>query len=357
LDWIYFRILNWLMDQLDDLLDENENRLQGLTIDRGASRKLCGWFRLPLTFNTKARRWGTMQIRVSERYNHQYFLDSVIPKNYRPKLERQAEGHAGASKDMLLFEPLEEHDAEVIKGGTTSMALRVLQLQQLRKRRKAKKQDEMRDRFCFAVYCALLADYDEEEAWNRLVAFNRDFTEPYGLEELKKRMATATTTKYKLSNEWLIGELIITEEEQRIIGLYPTGTVREKKAPNFTRDLIRSIAKDDRNRKILELYANGSKKAEIARELEISRNTVISVIKAAEERVEAQRAALEAELEETVLEAAAGAEELTEAQNAPVGEVFKNGSIKYVSYAQRASTPYGQGIDRSIGKDPPDSGG
>lgn len=356
LAWIYFRILNWLMDQLEELLEENASRLQGLEIDRGASRKLCGWFRLPLTYNTKAKRWGTLQIRCTERYNHQYFLDCVIPKNYRPKIEKQSETLPAASRTILQYEPIGEHDAAVIKGGTTAMALRVLQMEQLRKHRKNTKQDEMRDRFCFVVYCALLADYDETEAWRRLVLFNLGFTDKYDLQDLEQKMSTATKLKYKLTNEWLIAELRITEEEQRMIGLYPTGAVREKKSPNFTRDLIRSVAKNDRNRKILEMYANGARKAEIARELEISRTTVISVIKDAEAQQEALEAALEAELEEARLEAAAGAEEYTEPQNAPDGKVYKNGSNKYVSYAQGASMQCGQDV-RSSGKGPPGSGG
>jgi predicted transcriptional regulator len=169
---------------------------------------------------------------------------------------------------------------------------------------------EMRDRFCFTVYCALLADNSEADAWNKLLAFNDGFKEPLSLSALKQQMASATERKYRLTNTWVIGELVISEDEQQAIGLYPTSAESARhKAPNYNRDLIRKTVKQDRNNKILAMFSEGISKSQIARELEVSWNTVSRVINDEQARMEALRASQDAEeaalMEEPV---AAGAE-------------------------------------------------
>ena len=153
---------------------------------------------------------------------------------------------------------------------------------------------EMRDRFCFTVYCALLADYEQEEAWRRLLAFNEGFKQPLPYSDLDQMMSSAAEKKYRLTNTWVIGELEITEEEQEAIGLKPTShdaVVRRR--GKKTRDIVSHTIKEDRDNKIVAMFSEGISKAEIARELKIGRSTVHRVIKA----LEAQRAEAEAIIE------------------------------------------------------------
>jgi hypothetical protein len=185
------------------------------------------------------------------------------------------------------------------------MARRVQQLVRLRALRNAPMGQEMRDRFCFTVYCALLADYDQPEAWERLLAFNKGFKQPLPYPALKQMMSSATEKKYRLTNEWIISELEITEEEQQNIGLSRASETRsERMSRNYTRDLIRKSLREDRNNKILSLFSAGMSKSAIAREMGLSWNTVAKVIAMADEQIVPQ----ELEMEAIVEPMAAGAE-------------------------------------------------
>jgi hypothetical protein len=138
---------------------------------------------------------------------------------------------------------------------------------------------EMRDRFCFTVYCALLADYEQEEAWNRLLAFNDGFKQPLPYPTLKQMMSSATEKKYRLTNEWVIEKLEINDDEMATIGLSHASEERsERMSRNYTRDLIRKSLREDRDNKILSLFSAGMSKSAIARELALSWNTVAKVI-------------------------------------------------------------------------------
>ena len=180
----YKRMQSWLMDALQGVLDESPEELGELSIDRSASKKLAGLFRLPFTYNTKTGRKGSAHIRNHNGYDLRRLLDRYVPAEYNPHKSQNPRRWAEAktvSVPEQEYVPLAEQDAEVLKGGTTPMARRVQQLVRLRALRNAPMGEEMRDRFCFTVYCALLADHEQEEAWRRLVAFNEGFKQPLPL--------------------------------------------------------------------------------------------------------------------------------------------------------------------------------
>lgn len=323
LEWLYRRIQNWLMDKLQEVLDEYETSLQGLTLDRAASQKLVGWFRMPLTYNTVAKRWGSLQILKFEPYNHNDLYE-MVPKSYKTAVaDRKYKQDAEVSP---AFYPLTDGDIEALKDGSTAMALRVLKIVRLRLFRNASVGSEMRDLFCFVVYNALLAEYDEAEAWRRLQAFNTGFKKPLSERELETNMSSAKRKYgYKLTNQWIIDALAITEEEQQHIDLYPvTDKFINFVKPNSVRDQMRAYLREDRDNKVVALFMDGVSKAEIARTVGISRTTVIKIIND-------YLADCPPEIEETEAElpVAVGAENLSASGN---NKLFKNGAIKYVSY-------------------------
>ena len=324
LDWLYRRIVSWLLDSLEGVLDDNESRLRGLNIDRPTAKRLAGWFRLPLTYNTEGKRWGTLQIRKKERYSHQELLDA-IPEDYIPRKEEKED----KPKTQTEYVPFAAFDADVLQDGSTAMARRLYQMVRLRAMRNAAIGSETRDLFCFITYCALLSDHDEQEAWKRLLAFNHGFKQPLKPRELEQMMRSAEEKQYRLTNEWIIDALNISEEEQAAIGMYVAGSYEgQERTPNQTRDMIRAAVKEDRNRKILALYATEQSKASIARELGVSRNTVLKVINEDIVAREAARAAAQEEIEVAELQVAVGAE----GAFTPVKGVLKNGANIYVSY-------------------------
>lgn len=323
LEWIYRRIQNWFMDELQGVLDEYASSLQGVTIDRAASQKLAGWFRLPLTYNTVAKRWGSLQILSDERYSHQELYD-LVPKSYKTaSADRKHKADKQVSPILLK---LTAGDIEALKDGSTSMALRVYKIAKLRAFRNAAAGSEMRDLFCFVVYNALLSDYDEVEAWARLQAFNTGFKEPLSERELQNNMVSATRKfGYKLTNQWIIDSLSMTEEEQEYADIYPvTDKFIAFKKSNYTRDSIRAALKEDRNNKIIDLYQDGVSKSEISRITGVSRNTVTKVISQFLDDYDAE---IESVIEE--LPVAVGAENISVSAD---NKVVKNGANIYVSY-------------------------
>ena len=65
----YNQIKTGLIDHFEELLAEYAEELDGLTVDRAASSNAVGYFRLPCTYNTAAKRYGTLQMLHKERYS------------------------------------------------------------------------------------------------------------------------------------------------------------------------------------------------------------------------------------------------------------------------------------------------
>lgn len=359
----YKRMQAWLLDALQSVLDENPEQFEDISLDRSASVRLAGLFRLPLTYNTKTGRKGSLQILRRERYSLRGMIEQYVPAEYNPnKQSRSMRPQWSVKGDVekvpdLEHVPLADRDAEVIRGGSNAMAARVHQLIRLRAMRNAAMGHEMRDRFCFTVYCALLANHKEDEAWNRLLAFNEGFKEPLELSALQQMMSSATERKYRLTNTWVIGELQINEDEQQAIGLFPTSAESARhKAPNYNRDLIRKTVKQDRNNKILAMFSDGVSKSQIARELEISWNTVSRVILDEQARMVALRASQD-EAEAALMEepVAAGAEMQTN-KNLNEGKTSSKmvlNNIVFYGEASPALSLSGVQPKNKSGNDPP----
>ena len=353
----YKRMQAWLMDALQSVLDESPEEFEELSIDRSASIRLAGLFRMPLTYNTKTGRKGSLRILRKERYVLREMLEAYVPAEYNPNKKNAQDKPSWGDSELVdvpvqEYVPLAARDAEVLRGGSSAMAARVQQLVRLRALRNAPVGEEMRDRFCFTVYCALLADHEQNEAWQRLLAFNEGFKEPLSYSALKQAMSSATDRKYRLTNSWVITELEIDEDEQKAIGLHPSSdAVRAtRKRRNYTRDLIRKTVKDDRDNKILALFSEGMSKAQIAREMDLSWNTVAKVISAEEER----RAAIEAaqEAQEAMQQVAVGAEQIQNSADAQSSKSVHNNIVFYSEPSSAVSSPDRQPI-LNKGTDPP----
>lgn len=360
----YKRMQAWLLDALQGVLDENPEQFEAISIDRSASIRLAGLFRLPLTYNTRSGRKGSLQILRKERYVLREMLADYVPAEYNPNKSKSRKNSPWELAGELEQEPEQEYvplasrDAEVLRGGSTAMAARIQQLVRLRALRNAPMGQEMRDRFCFTIYCALLADHEQPVAWAKLLAFNEGFKEPLSQQTLEQLMSSATERKYRLTNSWVITELEINEDEQNAIGLHPSSdTVRTtRKRRNYTRDLIRKTVKEDRDNKILALFSEGRSKAEIARVMELSWKTVAKVI--ADE--ESHRAAVEAaqEAEEAAVEQVAAGAETQNTKNLNTGSSYvksvHNNIVFYAGPSSREglSTVDGQAVFKK-GSDPP----
>lgn len=269
----YDQIKVGILDRLEDLLEENPEI--NLTLDRSASMNPVGYFRLPGTYNTAAKRFGSFEVLCNERYDTHELAGYITPL---PRTERRTE----APKPSQSV-PMQECDIIVLHNNYSTGANRIMQLIKLRNLRNNEVGSETRNNLCFSVYNALRMSYDHDEAMERLRAYNEGFKRPMTEQELEHTICSAKRKGgYKYSNEKLIELLEVTPKEQDIIGLHPfSGTYKpwSHAKPNATRDAVRKARRDDRDNKIIALYQAGVSQAETARRLGISRNTVARVLK------------------------------------------------------------------------------
>lgn len=271
----YDKIKAGMMDHLEVLLSEY-SELDGLEIDRAASSNPVGYFRFPCTYNTVAKRYGALQVLHTERYDTHELARYISPFLTHKRAVQQTQAVA-----------MEKCDLDVLNKYYGMGAKRVTQLVKLRNLRNNDVGSETRNNLCFSVYNALRMSYDHEEAMRRVRAYNSGFKQPMTDVELEHTVCSAMRKNgYRYSNSKLIELLSITEAEQDTIGLHPfTGQYRpyNHARPNATRDMVRKARKDGRDCKIVDLHTAGVSQAEIARRLEISRNTVARVLRTAKD--------------------------------------------------------------------------
>lgn len=268
----YDKIKNNFMDHIEGLLSEYSEELNGLEVDRGASSNPVGYFRLPCTYNTKAKKYSSLEILHSKRYDQRELTLLDAPE--KPIYENDA------THNII---PLLPSDIHVLTQFHSTGAKRVIQLINLRNLRKNDVGAETRNNFNFSVYNALRMSYDHEEAMARLRSYNAGFNQPMSDDELENCVVTAKKVGgYKYTNEKLIEFLGVSQEEQHAIGLYPfEGKYMpgQYSKPNASRDAVRSVLKEDRDNKIVGLVNSGISQAEVARQLNIGKNTVGRVMK------------------------------------------------------------------------------
>ena len=267
------KIKRTFIAHIERLIEEYEEELEGLGVDRGASSNPVGYFRLPGSYNAKAQCYTSLAVLHEERYDQRDLTNIEAP-------EIRATKNASAK-----YVPLLETDRRVLQNYESTGVRRVIQLVKLRNLRNNEAGSESRDYFNFSVYNALRMTYDHEDAMARLRDFNAGFKEPMSDGELENCVSSANEKGgYKYTNEKLIELLDVTPEEQQAIGLFPARGFRRSK-PNASRDEARKALKEDRDNKILALIKKGVSQAETARILGIGKNTVGRVLKRIKEVV------------------------------------------------------------------------
>lgn len=268
----YDRVKGVLSEYIKDLL-ERHGTLRGLEFDDTTTNNAVGYYRIPLTFNTTAGEYGTYEMLHTQRYDLRE-LAKIEP----------------LKKDMFFEEappepehiPLQDADIKMVQDFSGTGFRRLKQLMDLRNLRMAAGKKIDRNYFLFSVYNSMRMHCDDQQALDYVYSFNAGFEEPMTNEEIEGSLCTARKIDgYKYTNERLIEFLSITPDEQRILHLYPfVGVYDAQKArPNSTRDTKRRVLKDERDRRILAMHEEGISQAEIARQLEIGKNTVGRVLK------------------------------------------------------------------------------
>lgn len=278
-----FKCLPWYQEIRDTMLRALKSVIADygafdcLSVDEAASRNTVGYFRLPGTFNTKAKK--AVRIISAARAAH----DTHDLIGWAKQWQADHPGDPNFTAPAWDFSgQYKSTDVYILKDLHTMAFFRVQQLIQLRLLRDREIGEETRNNMCFIAYNAMLPALGHEKAWDKLLSFNAGFKRPMSEEELHRSIDTARKKGgYRYRNSSILSFLGITEEERRKIGMYapsePFSPIA-RLSQNAARDSSRAAVKRDRDAKIRTLEEQGVTRKEIALRLGISQDTVTSVL-------------------------------------------------------------------------------
>lgn len=262
-EWAYRAAVDKLTAQTNRFLQTDPYTSKYISrIDAAPTNNLAGYFRLPGSYNTKSHSYGSLEIL------HYHRLD--VMNAFSASVRKEARG-----KKIIRFNsPLDLNAARLAKN-------RIRQLSKLRNLRNNQGDiqcGEQRDLYLFILYNSICNAYSEDRITCLLKEFNSAFRNPLPDREIFRNLSTAKKKSgYAISNQWIIEQLQITEEEQKIINLYPAGDQRGSEREKEREE--KRQAKKARNEKILELYVAGETYRDIAAAVGCSKETVGRVVR------------------------------------------------------------------------------
>lgn len=258
--------LAW-MQKLQEMISDEKYFANELKVDFSASKSAVGLYRLPCTVNTNTKRLGSMKVLHGQQYS---LLDL---KKYYTSPQRMSSNNAQKSNYGSNIISL-----DCVRSGFR----RVEQLEKLRQIRELPAGEEYRDLFCFHVYNAyLFAGLDQEQAWDKLIAFNEGFHMPLSESDLKNVIVTSRRKNgYKYKDQTIIDMLSISEAEQEAIGMGKCAYNQVQKVSKREQERTeRRLAKQEKYYEIVVRHESGESKSAIARAMGVSRTTVIKIIR------------------------------------------------------------------------------
>lgn len=246
----YYQVLDHIIDRINCIIREDQELYDYFGfVDAAPSHNLAGFFRMPGSYNTKSKTYGYIEIW----HNRKIDLSGEIIEKKKPA--------------EVLPMPASFDTWKLAKK-------RIFQMEQLRSIRMAAEKREQRDLMNLIVYCSCAGAYEDKVLEDIVNRFNQGHRHPMPERELWQQLSTAKKKKYKLSNQWIIRSLEITEEEQEKIGIRASGSISE-------REIERMKAREKkkkRNEKILTLALEGFTYKEISELVNCSEKTISRVI-------------------------------------------------------------------------------
>ena len=150
-----------------------------------------------------------------------------------------------------------------------------------------------RELMCFCLYNAAVQIYaDKEDAFARLVEFNKRFSEPLAVAVLDQIVRSVSKVGfYKMSAATIVSKLRMTSAEIDATSFFESRRMIERQqAKRATAE-----KREARNARIVALYAQpGATMETVAQAVGVCKRTVASVLKAAKETLEKNKTAVQA---------------------------------------------------------------
>ena len=268
---------------------EHDEEFCDFQVDSTSSKNIEGYILFPGSINTAVDTKVELKFCKEDEPYILQDLVSMIKTCKKEDIDYSRKVNRGAGKEVPVSADFSgqylESDIYILRNYHTFGFFRMRQLIQLRILRDNQVGEETRNNFCFIAYNAMLPALGHERAWDKLLAFNKGFKTPMEEKELERVIVSAKEKNgYRYSNEKMVEFLGITPEEQMKIGLYsPIGPFEPmtRLSTHPSRQQSRKLAKDDRNRKIIDMSAAGQTGKFIAQQLGISEDTVTAILRAA----------------------------------------------------------------------------
>ena len=241
--FLYKDTVEKIIDALETLKEEY-TEFEQLNID-GISKNLVGFFRLFETYNTKTGRKSVAEIQDYVKYDLSELHQSI------PRVRKNTQNILSQTNVQCDYIALNHKRIDFIKW--------------LIAYRNAPIGSETRDKLLLLFYNACVQVMSREMAQAYTLKLNKEFKIPL---ERTENIFTYIDQKGFLNfkNDTFCMFLELNEFERH--------EYMKQKTSNYTRDKNRRLAKEERNRRILELHKAGKTNLEIAEILNIGRNTV-----------------------------------------------------------------------------------
>lgn len=262
----YDEVLDYYIASLSEVLvDGALEDFSMFQVDVGASKNVVGYFRLPGTMNTKTNTLVTYTACAGTYELMELFTQMKYCQAEKPlKLQ---EVDLAQSKVCSMFS----------RDYVDLAHQRVDMYYKLRDMRDATVGVEERNNFCFMVYNAFAPCYGHDVSFGKMQQFNAGFQEPLSNRELNVVISSAKDKGgYQYTTRKIVEFLHISTEEEQQLGLADTdlgylNKRKQKQVRNLTK-------KDQRNEAVLNLYDSGKTAQSIAKECNLSINTVKKIL-------------------------------------------------------------------------------
>ena len=287
LDYAALAVIDMLCENISKHMDEiNENIL---TLDKNASMKLGGLYRLPYTYNTSAKMWSHGELIHEEIPHVNQLKDKLFGMGYTSthwKSNKQLEKNRERTIRKYTYKKskLERYKEKRIedkgKDYTNCINHRIKFLTKLF----TDGQINNGRRHCvlLALCATLIRKYDNNETWNIINEYNYMIETPIPQNDLSDIFNQVVKKTHKFHNKTLLEFISATDDEISEFYKRTVTTKHKKQGQKKKRTNKRQLARDAKKHKynqVIELFNQGMKKIEIAKELNISRPTIDKIIR------------------------------------------------------------------------------
>ncbi len=261
LNKICMSVIDMLCKHIDDIMmkiDEAE-----LSIDRAASLKLNGLFRLPYTYNTKSKTWSEGELIHEDLPNVNELKNKLHSLGYESPYFGEIKKRKKAKKEYVYQKDLKTKDYLPCLIHRKRFLEHLIDSRELRK-------DTSRDVLLFAMYSTVLMMYEKEDARQYCYDLNDSFIDPLKFTEMLAIFSEVDKKRHRFTVNKLFDFVGATEEEKN---WFYKSTKKEKDKQD------KKDRKKDRNQMVLALHSQGVNITEICRQTGIkSRTTVYNII-------------------------------------------------------------------------------